>query len=263
MSKTRKTLLALLLLAVLKTPVDMLLAAMLPDASVSPAVNCLAGALVSLLLLGVPAWLLRPWTSLRLPQKKSVWPGMLLGAAMALLARAAMTPVDAAWQGWLGLVPDALPVPENVPVAVVYIITLAVVPAVTEEVFFRGALLTGLLDGSRRIMAVLLTTAAFALMHGSLANLPGLLAISLVLTLTMLHTGRIAAAVTAHFFYNISALVWMAVPGWGSLLCGAALIGMMAYVIIRQPKMAHPPMKWLDGLIAAATIAVLLTLYFI
>ena len=263
MSKTSKVLLALLGLAVLKMPVDVLLAATLPDASVSPVVNCLAGALVSLLLLGVPSWLLRPWTSIRLPQKKSVWPGVLLGAAMALLARAALTQVDAAWQGLLGLTPDALPVPESIPVAVVYIIALAVVPAVTEEAFFRGALLTGLLDGSRRITAVLLTTAAFALMHGSLANLPSLLAISLVLTLTMLHTGRIAAAVTTHFFYNISALAWTGVPGWGSLLCGAGLIGMMAYVILRQPKMAHPPMKKTDGLIAAAALIVLAALYFI
>ena len=57
MSKTRKALLALLGLVVLKMPLDMLLAAMLPDASVSPVVNCLTGALVSVLLLGVPAWL--------------------------------------------------------------------------------------------------------------------------------------------------------------------------------------------------------------
>jgi membrane protease YdiL (CAAX protease family) len=198
-----------------------------------------------------------------LPQEKSAWPGMVLGAVMALLARAAMPPVDAAWQGMLGIMPDALPVPESVPVAVVYIIALAVIPALTEEVFFRGALLTGLLDGSRRATAVLLTTAAFVLMHGSLANLPSLLTISLVLTLTMLHTGRIAAAVTAHFFYNISALAWMAVPGWGSILCGAGLIGMMVYVIIRQPKMAHPPMKKANGLIAAAALIVLAALYFI
>lgn len=263
MSKTRKALLTLLALAVLKMPVDLLLAAMLPDASVSPVVNCVVGAAVSLLLLGLPAWALRPWTSLRLPQKKSAWPGVLLGAAMALMTRAAMAPVDAAWQGWLGLAPDALPVPETVPVAAVYILCLAVVPALTEESFFRGALLTGLLEGSHRITAVLLTALSFALMHGSLAELPGLLMISLVLTLVMLHTGHVAAAVTTHFFYNISALAWAGLPGWGSGLCGALLIGMAAYIILCQPKMAHPPMKKADGLIAAAALGVLAALYFI
>ena len=263
MSKTRKVLLGLLGLAVLKTPVDVLLAAMLPDASVSPVINCLAGALVSILLLGVPAWLLRPWRSLRLPQDQSAWPGMLLGIAAALMTRVAMTPVDAAWQGWLGLTPDALPVPESVPVAGMYILALAVIPALTEEAFFRGAMLTGLLDGSRRVTAAVLTTAAFALMHGSVANLPSLLVVSLMLTLLMLHSGRIAVPITTHFFYNISALAWMTVPGWGSLLCGAGLIGLVAYIILRQPKMAHPPMKKMDGLIAAAALIVLAALYFI
>ncbi|MBE5811529.1 MAG: CPBP family intramembrane metalloprotease [Clostridiales bacterium] len=263
MSKTCKVLLAMLGLAVLKRPVDVLLAVMLPDVSVNPAVNCLTGALVSILLLGIPAWLLRPWTSLRLPQTKSIWQGMLLGAAMALLTRVALSPVDAAWRGWLRLTPNALPVPENLPVAVAYIMALAVIPAITEEVFFRGAVLTGLLDGSRRETAVLLTTAAFAFMHGSLVNIPSLLAVSLVLTLTMLHSGRISVAIATHFFYNISALAWAGLPGWGSLLCGAGLIGMMAYVVLRQPKMAHPPMKKADGLIAAAALIVLAALYFI
>lgn len=261
MSKTRKALLALLGLVVLKMPLDMLLAAMLPDASVSPVVNCLAGALVSLVLLGVPAWLLHPWKSNRLVRSESLWGGLLCAAAAALLTRGAMTPVDAAWQGMLNLTPDVLPVPDTLPVAMLYIVSLVMIPAAAEEAFFRGALLTGLLDGSRRITAVLLTTLSFALMHSSLANLPGLLAVSLVLTLLMLHTGRIAVPITAHFFYNISALTWSGIPGWGSLLCSAALIGLMACIILRQPKMAHPPMKKADGLIAAAALIVLTALY--
>jgi membrane protease YdiL (CAAX protease family) len=263
MNKTRKVLLTLLALALLKTPLDMLLAAMLPDAAVNPLANAVAGAAVSIVLLGLSAWRLWPWSSLRLPQKRTVWPGALLGVAMALLTRSAVAPAEAAWQGMLGLAPDALPVPEAIPTAVVYILCLAVIPAVTEEVFFRGALLTGLLDGSRRVTALLLTAAAFALMHGSLANLPGLLVISLVLTLVMLHTGRIMAAVATHFFYNISALAWTGIPGWGSGLCCAALIGLMAYIILCQPRLAHLPMKKVDGLIAAATLIVLAALYFI
>lgn len=262
MSRIRTALLTLLGLALLKMPVDTLLAAMLPDATVNPAANWLAGALVSLVTLGLPAWLIRPWRSRRLPRQEALWRGMLLGAVMALLTRAAMAPVDAAWQGWLGLASQALTVPTSVPMLLLGVLTLAVIPAITEEAFFRGALLTSLLGGSRRVTATLLTTLAFALMHGRLANLPSLLVISLVLTLTMLHTGRIEAAVTTHFFYNMAALVWTAVPGWGSLLCGAALIGLAGYIILRQPKMAHPPMKGLDGLIAAAALILLAALYF-
>ena len=263
MSKTRRVLLILLALALLTRPVDILLAAMLPDASVNPVPQCIGGMLVTLLLLGLPAWLLRPWTSVRLPQKKNVWPGIGLAVIAGLLTRMAMSPVDAAWQGWRGLMPDALPVPETLPVAVLYIAALAIVPAIAEESFFRGALLTGLLDGSRRVTAAVLTTAAFALMHGSAANLPSLLVVSLMLTLLMLHTGRIAVPMSAHFFYNISALNWVDIPGWGSILCGAGLIALAVYVGVKQPKVAHPPMKWADGLIAVAAVAVLVTLYFI
>lgn len=263
MSKTRRALLALLALAVLKWPLDLLLAAMLPDASVNPAANCAAGAVVSLLLLGLPAWLLRPWTSMRFPQKKAVPGWLLLGAVMAVLARAAMSPVDAAWQGLLGFKPDALPVPDSLLMATAYLLCLAIIPAITEEAFFRGMLLPGLLEGFRRLTAVLLTVLAFALVHGRAANLPSLLVISLLLTLLMLRTGRIEVAVTAHFFYNIAALVWRTVPEWGSLLCGAALIGLTAYVISRQPKISHPPMRKADGVIAAAAMLLLAAMYFI
>lgn len=263
MSKTRRVLLVLLALAALMRPLDILLAAMLPDCSVNPVPQCIAGMAVTILLLGVPAWLLRPWTSVRLTKAKSAWPGLLMAAAAAMLARTAMTPVDAAWQNWLGLAPDALPVPDSIPVAMLYIAALAVVPAIMEEAFFRGAALTSLLDGSRRVTAVLLTTVVFALMHGSIADLPSLLVISLLLTLLMLHTGHIAVPMTAHLVYNLTALNWIDVPLWGSILCGAGMLALTAYICVRQPKVAHPPMKKLDGLIAAATIVVLAAAYFV
>ena len=263
MSKTRRVLLVLLALAVLTRPLDSLLAVMLPDSSVNAVPYMIGGMLITILLLGVPAMLMRPWTSVRLTKAKSAWPGLVMAAAAAVLTRAAMSPVDSAWQNWLGLAPEALPVPQSVPEAMLYIVALAVIPAIAEEIFFRGAVLTPLLDGSRRVTAVLLTTVNFALMHGSAANLPSLLAVSLLLTLLMLHTGHIAVPMTAHLVFNLTALNWIAIPVWGSLLCGAVLIGLMVYICARQPKFAHPPMKWPDGLIAAATIVVLAAVYFV
>lgn len=258
MSKTRKALLTVLGLALLMRPVEILLAAMLPDVSVNPVPQCLGGMLVTLLLLGVPALLLRPWTSVRLRKGKSRWPGMALAVLAALLTRTAMTPVDAAWQSWLGLAPEVLPAPEGLPMAMLYLAALVVIPAVAEEAFFRGAVLTGLLDGSRRATAALLTTAFFTLMHGSAANLPSLLVISLLLTLLMLHTGRIAVPMTAHLVYNLTALNWISLPGWGSILCGAGVTVLAIFLCIRQPRVAHPPMKGLDGLMAAAAVGLML-----
>ena len=263
MSRMRKALLVLLTLALVKRPLDMLLAAVLPDISVEAAPQLLAAAATALLLLGVPALLLRPWTSPRLVQPEKQWPCLALAISAPLLTRAAMTPVDAAWQQALDLTAESMPVPQSAAMVALYILCLAIVPAVAEEAFFRGSLLTGLLDGSHRITAVLLTTASFALLHGSIESLPSLLVISLLLTLLMLHSGQVWVPVTAHFFYNICALPWRGVPLWGSILSGSLLIGLAIYIVIRQPKMAHPPMKGLDGLIAAAAFVLLAAMYFV
>ena len=179
------------------------------------------------------------------------------------MCRFSFSPVDAAWQSLLGVVPEMLNGTEGLPVALWSMLALVVIPAVTEEAFFRGALLTGLLDGSRRITAVLLTMLAFAMMHGNAANLPSLLGVSLVLTLLMLHTRCIAVSIAAHLVYNVLAFVPARLPLWGSVLAGAALIVMVGRMIIRQPKMACQPMKWLDRLIAGAALAVLALQYFV
>ncbi|MGN1367650.1 MAG: type II CAAX prenyl endopeptidase Rce1 family protein [Aristaeellaceae bacterium] len=261
MSRTRKSLLTVLALAMLNRPVNLLLSAMLPDMAVNPVPRCVAGILVSLLLLGLPAWRMRPWTSVRLTRAQSLWPGLLMAVAGALLAREALSPVDAAWQGWMHLAPDSLPAPMGISL-LLYAAALAVVPALAEEAFFRGAFLMSLLDGSRRTTAVLLTTAAFALMHGRAANLPSLLVVSLLLTVLMLHTGHIAVPITAHLVYNLTALRGSGMPLWGSLLCGVLLAALVMMLWVRQPNMAHPPMKRLDVLLAAAVLIVLATLYF-
>ena len=263
MTKTRRALLVLLALALLKGPLDALLANLLPDAFVDPVPQWLAGAVVSVLLLGLPAWRLRPWTSPRLVRGVSLGKGIALGMLAAVMCRFSFSPVDAAWQSLLGVVPEMANAPEGLSAALWSVLALAVIPAVTEEAFFRGALLTGLLDGSRRITAILLTTLAFALMHGNAANLPSLLGVSLVLTLLMLHTGCIAVPIAAHLVYNLLAFVPAHLPLWGSVLTGAALIVMVGRMIIRQPKMACQPMKWLDRLIAGAALAVLALQYFV
>ena len=263
MSRMRKALLVLLTLALVKRPLDMLLAAVLPDISVEAAPQLLAGAAVTMLLLGVPALLLRPWTSPRLVKPERQWPSLVMTFCVPLLTRAAMTPVDAAWQQGIGLSAETMPVAQGAAMAAMCVFCLALVPAAAEEAFFRGSLLTGLLDGSHRITAVLLTTASFTLLHGSFESLPGLLVISLMLTLLMLHSGSIAAPAAAHFFYNISALVWRTVPLWGSILSGALLIGLAGYIIACQPRITHPPMKRLDGLIAAAAFVLLAAMYFV
>ena len=263
MSKTRRALLMLLALAVIKMPLDSLLAALLPDASVNMLPVCIAGAAVSVLLLGVPAWRMRPWTSPRMVREETAWVGVAVGAGMGALCRLAFTPVDAAWQGWMNLAPEEMAAPESLPAAMVCVLTLAIIPAVTEEAFFRGALLTSLLDGSRRITAVVVTALAFTLMLGNTANLPSLLGTALLLTLLMLRSGHIIAPMAMHLVYNLTAFVRAETTLWGSLPGGAALAAAALWCCIRREQYAHPPMKRQDGLIAGAALAALAAQYFV
>ncbi len=262
MTRTRRALLTLLALALLKRPVDMLLAAMLPDAAVNPLPGYAAGMLASLLLLGLPAWRLRPWTSPRLPRRMRLIPGATLGVLGAALCALALPPLDAAWQGWLGIPPTVRTLPDSWPGLALMLLAMVFVPAFTEEAFFRGALLSALLDGGRRITAVLLTALTFALMHGSAGNLPSLLVLSLFLTLLMLRTSRIAVPVAAHLTYNLIAVKGVFLPVWGSLACGAGLAVLMVCLCLRLRRIAHPPMKTTDALIAAGTVFFLIILYF-
>ena len=263
MTKIRRVLLTVLTLALLRRPLDLLLPVMLPDAAVDPVPQMIAGAGLCLLLLGLPAWLMRPWTSVRLRRDKSLLKGLALAIGATLLCRWAMMPADHAWQTVMQINSDSYPAPESIPAAMLSVLLLAVIPAVLEEAFFRGALLTALLDGSRRATAVLLTAVTFALMHGRLASLPSLMTLSLLLTLLMLYSGSILVPMAAHLVYNLTALVQVPLPGWGRGLCGAGLALLGMYLCIRQPKYAHQPMKWPDGLIAAAAVIVLTATYIV
>ncbi len=263
MTKSRKALLTLLALALIKRPMDLLLSAMLPDASVNPLPGYAAAILVSALLLGLPAWKLRPWTSPRLPRQMPAWLGVGMGVGGALLCALALPPLDGAWQSLIGAVPAARILPESWGGQALMLLTLAFVPAVMEEVFFRGALLTSLMDGSRRVTAILLTALAFALMHASAGSLPSLLVLSLLLTLLMLRTGQIAVPMAAHLTYNLMALKGLTLPLWGSILCGAGLIALTAGLCLHRPRVAHPPMNRPDRLIAAGTLLLFFLLYFV
>ena len=89
--------------------------------------------------------------------------------------------------------------------------TFLLVPLV-EEVFFRGYLLARLDTGGRgsRILAVVVSTALFALFHGSwlAAGLAGL-----VFAWVYLQRGRVADAIIAHMVANLLVAMWAVTTG--------------------------------------------------
>lgn len=249
----RRTLLVLLGLTLLRWPVAAAVNAMLPDVTTAPATNYAAAIVQSVLLFALPGVLLLPrWEK---PAREHGGFAMLICAAVtALLLRAVVTPLHGWWNALLGA--DASPVflPADGWTRLLAVIALAVIPAVCEELLFRGALLTRLLQCASRTQAVLLTALLFALMHGSLGGLPGHLLSGLLFTLLMLHTGSLAVPMAAHALYNLSALYRPETPAFVPWVCGAALVAVFAWMILRAPRGRERRLEWREWLLTGAVL---------
>lgn len=263
MTAARRTLWTLLGLTLLRWPVSALLAAMLPDVSVAPEVNYAAGIVQSLVMFALPGGLLRPKGGEPAPERRRLPAWLLAGVACAVLARAAISPLNDWWGTLVGA--DGAPVPaaQGVLARVLQVLALAMVPAVAEELFFRGALLRNLQACCGRRTALLLTTLMFALMHGSLAGLPGHLAISLLLTLLMQSSGNVLVPIAAHLTYNLTALIWPQTAAFVPWVCGGVLVVAAAAMALRLPKGEERRLGWLDWLLCGAILAVMAALYFV
>lgn len=153
-------------------------------------------------LLGVPAVLMRPWWSSRIAVERRWWV-----YALFLLAALAVQPltrgISHAWAELIGAgETTTYPMPENALEAVLMICALVVMPAVCEEAFFRGAMLCGLVKKLGCRGAFWLTAAVFVLLHWQPGLLPFHMAVSLLLTLAMLRTGRIGLPMLMHAVIN-------------------------------------------------------------
>lgn len=87
------------------------------------------------------------------------------------------------------------------------LLALAVVPALCEELLFRGALARGLRAPLGLLGAAVVSAALFALVHGSLARLPITFALGLVLGVTTLRVGSVVPAVVIHAGNNAAAIL--------------------------------------------------------
>lgn len=168
--------------------------------------------LQGIILWGMPALLMRPWRSTATPAAEKcggacLW-ALLLGAA----AQLALSPVTGWWAELTGAELTLLRQPENEVQWLLAALALCVVPALCEEAFFRGGLLSGLTETAQKWSALLMTATLFAVMHGSLAGLPAHLAVSVLATLCMLRWGRLRVSVFVHLGYNGAALVLRSLP---------------------------------------------------
>ena len=108
------------------------------------------------------------------------------------------------------------------------LITVAVIPAFTEEFFFRGAVLSTL-DEKGPVFAVLVSSALFTLMHGlDIYFLPTFFA-GLVLSFVVKTTKSVFAAAAVHMINNILTYVlWL----YATRLIAVKLESIMIYAAI-------------------------------
>lgn len=90
---------------------------------------------------------------------------------------------------------------------------VAIVAApVTEELIFRGCLYGLTRQFAGRWAGIFFSSVVFALIHGHLASLPGLLVLSVALTLVYERTGSLWASIGLHALFNgltvVAAILW-------------------------------------------------------
>lgn len=99
-----------------------------------------------------------------------------------------------------------LPV-DNAGWLVLSILLLAVLPAIFEELVFRGILLNGLRDGMGDMPALFMSAFLFAIMHGSIQQLIYPFLLGVVLGWIAMRTGSTFASMLVHFLNNTIAVV--------------------------------------------------------
>ena len=83
----------------------------------------------------------------------------------------------------------------------IYVISVAVVPAFSEELLFRGVVLSGLRkygDG----LAIFVSSLLFGIFHGNFVQFPFAFIVGLVLSFTVVYTNSILPAMLIHFSNN-------------------------------------------------------------
>jgi sodium transport system permease protein len=133
----------------------------------------------------------------------------------------------------------------------VVVFFLATIPALSEELFFRGFVLSGLRDALDRWSALLISSLAFGLFHYSAHRMIGSVLMGLLLGLLVLQTRSIWPALLAHLLFNGLNLLSRREDVLRPWLTSAGF----------DPVEALPPVTW--GVAAAALLAVGLMLLFV
>jgi len=105
----------------------------------------------------------------------------------------------------------------SAPLAIVLLL-LAVVPALCEEFFFRGFVLSGLSTGLRKWPVIVATGAIFGVYHFMIERIPVTATLGIVLALVCWQSRSIFPGMLAHLMHNSALMVIASLPRLQQLL---------------------------------------------
>lgn len=192
---------------------------------------------------------LRGALALRLPAPRFVLAALLLGISAWIPAhelsvlQSAVLPVNDAFEKSAKLLTDTLA--ELPPLTVIFI--LAVIPAVCEELFFRGLLLSGLSASMRKWTAICLSAVVFGLFHFMLIKFAVTAALGFLLGFLCWQSRSIFPGMIVHLLHNGLGALSLFYPQW------YAQLG-----ITESSQPAHLPPLVIAGGFTLCTIALFL-----
>ena len=139
------------------------------------------------------------------------WKNVLICIVIAVVGVFGINPLISSFDIFLNYIgydlATSLPLPlSNFGWLILNILLLAGVPAILEELIFRGVIFNGYKKlGS--IKAILISSALFALIHGSLQQLLFPFLFGLILSFTAYKTGSVIAPMIIHFMNNATVVV--------------------------------------------------------
>ncbi len=210
-------------------------------------------ALQEILLLGIPGLLIalksketfaRVKALVTVPDPLAAGLSML-GAVAFTMAGLLITLVAYAVLESAGVPPDAPPSldPASIPELVLSILCAAIIPALCEELLFRGVLwgMLGRKTGPR--WAAGITAFLFAALHFTLLGFPVLLALGVLLAKLMEKRRSLALCVIFHAMYNLSILVINysgATPNLFAILASTAVAWVTLRILLKEEKHELP-----------------------
>lgn len=144
---------------------------------------------------------------MRIPQARIAVPGVMAALGSSVIGITIASVLLTLFQtAGLGYDVPTPPVPETNVGILMYTFTLSVLPAILEEILFRGFILQSL----RRfgdMFAVIISALVFALVHGNFAQLPNAFIMGVTIAFLAVKTGSLIPGMILHFINNFGATV--------------------------------------------------------